>query len=248
MKTAEEWDLAFDILWNNIVSDKAPGLEKYEKSLFLTQAQSALVKDYFSPNSNTWNTGFDDSIRRQSDFRSLIETEILTPAMVGAEDVIPFSVRQGTLYFRHPQDMFLILNEELQGTKPNGAVVYYNIVPISYEEYSRLMKKPYKYPPKGIAWRLITDNQEQETGYQLIELIGRFINEGSSNYRVRYVKRPSPIILEDLPEGLSIEGKSSKATCLLPEHLHDEILQRAVMIAKITWLDLPGQQAQASQL
>jgi hypothetical protein len=41
---------------------------------------------------------------------------------------------------------------------PNREDVIYQIIPISYYDYSRLMQKPYQYPPKRAVWRLITKN------------------------------------------------------------------------------------------
>ena len=46
--TCEEFSLEFDLLYNNIMSNKAPGLSEYEKSLFLTQAQESIVLDIYS--------------------------------------------------------------------------------------------------------------------------------------------------------------------------------------------------------
>ena len=43
MKTCEEWSLEFDLLYQNITSNQAPGLNEYEKSVFLTRAQEAVV-------------------------------------------------------------------------------------------------------------------------------------------------------------------------------------------------------------
>ena len=40
----KEFSAEFDILYNNITSNIAPGLTEYEKSVFLTQAQEQLVK------------------------------------------------------------------------------------------------------------------------------------------------------------------------------------------------------------
>ena len=37
--TTQEFSNEFDILYNNIMSNSAPGLNEYEKSIFLTQAQ-----------------------------------------------------------------------------------------------------------------------------------------------------------------------------------------------------------------
>lgn len=245
MKTVDEWALAFDVLWNNIASDKAPGLEPYEKSLFLTQAENALVKDYFSSGSNVWKEGFDDSERRQSDFRTLVESASLSSIDGGPAK---FITRSGTRYYQYPPNALLVLNEELVASV-NDSEKFYVVVPISYEELFRLMKKPYKYPPKGQAWRLISNTgQENDDAYQVLEIIGRFPEGCTLDYRMRYVKRPSPIILEDLEEGMSIDGQTEAMTCTLPEHLHDEILQRAVMIAKIAWTDSAAAQGQTGQI
>ena len=45
--TAEEFSQEFDILYNNIASNQAPGLTEYEKSVFLTKAQDEIIKNYF---------------------------------------------------------------------------------------------------------------------------------------------------------------------------------------------------------
>ena len=47
MTTSEEWSVNFDILYNNISSNQAPGLTEYEKSVFLTQAQEAVILDLY---------------------------------------------------------------------------------------------------------------------------------------------------------------------------------------------------------
>ena len=39
-----------------------PGLNEYEKSVFLTKAQDELIKNYFAPESNPKNKGFDDVV------------------------------------------------------------------------------------------------------------------------------------------------------------------------------------------
>ena len=52
---------------------------------------------------------------------------------------------------------------------------------------------------------------------------------------MRYVRRPNPIILVDLENGLEVNGYSEAMDCELPEELHEEILQRAVELAKAAW-------------
>lgn len=47
MTNSEDWSLQFDLLYNNISSNQAPGLTEYEKSVFLTQAQEAVILDLY---------------------------------------------------------------------------------------------------------------------------------------------------------------------------------------------------------
>lgn len=70
--TNNELSNEFDVLYNNITSNQAPGLDEYEKSVFLTKAQDEIVKSYFDPRLNKPQEGFDSSERRQIDFSMLI--------------------------------------------------------------------------------------------------------------------------------------------------------------------------------
>lgn len=65
----------------------------------------------------------------------------------------------------------------------------------------------------------------------LVELFSKY---PLASYNIRYLKAPSPIILIDLPDGLTIDGKSEKQTCQLNTVLHDPILQAAVKKAVAT--------------
>lgn len=227
MKTVTEWSAEFDIMWNNIMSNQAPGLSEYEKSVFLTNAQEQLVLDYLSPKTNIKGEGFDDSLLRQSDFDSLIVID----NMASYSPTKKLDSRSTTRYFKYPSsDILVVLNEscrEVIGTSPSQVTKEYVVVPISYSEYMRMMQKPFKYPVKGTAWRL---NGVQDTT-TTVELIARFA--GTVTYVLRYVKRPSPIVLAAIP--VAIENVTTAQTCTLPEHLHQEILRRAVNLAKIAW-------------
>lgn len=66
-----------------------------------------------------------------------------------------------------------------------------------------------------------------------VDLIAGF-GDIISSYRVRYVKRPKPIIVANL-EGVSIEGLDTITECELDPILHEEILQRAVELAKAAY-------------
>ena len=59
-----EFSTEFDVLFNNITSNQAPGLNEYEKSVFLTKAQSQLINEYFNNRTDGVGGGFDGSQRR----------------------------------------------------------------------------------------------------------------------------------------------------------------------------------------
>lgn len=53
-------------------------------------------------------------------------------------------------------------------------------------------------------------------------------------YIIRYVKRPRPIVLLDLPDDLTIDGINKETTCELNPILHMDILNKAVELAIAT--------------
>ena len=241
--TNEEFSNEFDVLYNSITSNQAPGLDEYEKSVFLTKAQSEILREYFNSRVDGTNGGFDGSQKRQYDFSFLIKTTILEANLAneGEEGYIPKVDNRGYL-FNFPEDYFLSINEVIRDDESSNK--FYSVVSISYSDYQRLMTKPYAYPPKRVAWRLfigtiqktLEDTSDKVT-VPVAEIIGKFVgNSNNWNYTLRYVKKPNPIILINLTDDdLSIEGKKTETPCEFPSQLHQEILERAVTLAKIAY-------------
>lgn len=218
-----EFSDEFDVLYNNIMSNAAPGLNEYEKSVFLTKAQEEIVKNHFNPNGNKYKEGIDDSPKRQIDFSELIKIGVGIPK---TESSVIFDNREKI--YKLPEDVFIIINESV---KTNNGVK--QVIPISYTEYTRLMSKPFKRPLKYQAWRLITTPEDSIT-------VGLIVgsNETIESYKIRYVKRPVPIITTDLSDDfgdVSINGLTTISECELNPIIHSEILQRAVELAKIAY-------------
>lgn len=353
--TTQEFSNEFDVLYNNIMSNQAPGLDEYEKSIFLTKAQEELVRDYFNSRNVKNAQGFDDNQKRQYDFSTLLSS-ITLPDFIDTYRALSVhgSVTYNTIFdsrakiYIAPSDLFLVINESIE----DSAKRRYSVLPISYDEYNRLMLKPYGFPLKRQAWRIISDRTSslvgwggkqvdsatflfkskyfktieiyisldsedyiskpnviesdnivrismfipinnlvnywstylsndsglkkagldkyiyplnQETGNfpssglteptsftisiapaimesgavvsaPIFEIIGRFT--GDIEYKMRYIKTPKPIILanlSDIQEGLSINGYNTVTECELPLNTHQEILQRAVELAKASY-------------
>lgn len=241
-----EFSNQFDVLYINITSNQAPGLNEYEKSLFLTKAQDEIIKNYFTANSkgNNIGQGFDDSAKRQADFSVLMGTSEQTKQSGSSITNIKQLDRRSSIY-KFPIDAYIIINEALYQASP---AVDFQVIPLRYDEYTRLMSKPYKRPLKNQAWRLINSGEVSSDNYtRYVEIItGPDYDSSSLKYYLRYIRRPKPIIVGNIDD-LTINGWSYKATnpdasnketdghCELDPILHEDILQRAVELAKVAW-------------
>lgn len=239
--TAQEFSNEFDVLYNNIMSNQAPGLDEYEKSVFLTKAQSEIIKNYFNPKGNKYQDGFDGSQKRQVDFSKLMKTytssgTIPTPTSF-------FGNVTGAYKITWPNDVFVVVNEVVDVTKKDDNRKYrLQVIPIKYDEYLRVSSKPYKQPLKNQAWRII--NGENDINL----IVGHLNSVSSDGYHIRYVKHPKPIILESLDgSGLSINGETNAMGCELDPEIHPEILQRAVELAKAAYTGDINSQLQTGQ-
>lgn len=376
--TTSEFSNEFDVLYNNVTSNQAPGLDEYEKSVFLTKAQNEIVKNYFNPKGNKYAEGVDGNEKRQIDFSMIMETRqinpkydeedvnsidgynsALLPLKIGTREAdtrddaatndikvavdfnntfttdifeITFfmSIPSGYTYkdfwmpsktaYTHsaevrnegsslyvkivslkgaplpvyneyyklinivingtgvpaqsafqisamdayiiedpflkgvfdtrsylvqmPEDLIMTLNEKAgvrrKYSDTRTEKLTLNVVPINYQEYHRILSKPYKYPLKNQAWRLLSsakfENSEGEASFDKFAEVVVGPNDALWSYNIRYIKRPRAIILGPLGDGVTIEGSNSNQECELDPILHPEILQRAVELAKAAYV------------
>lgn len=221
--TNQEFSDQFDVLYNNITSNQAPGLDEYEKSVFLTKAQDDIVKSYFDSKLNKSQDGFDESEIRQIDFSMIMRTKLYT-----AFSTAHFDNRLNTKSVTLDNDIMIVINEFVDVTR-DGDSVRLAVVPLSYGEYSRLMSRPFRRPNRYQAWRLLDSTN---SGNRAEIIIGP--SDVITNYSIRYIKRPRAIILSTL-DGVTLDGVSDEQTCELDPILHQEILQRAVEFAKAAY-------------
>lgn len=252
--TTAEFSRQFDVRFNNIDSNLAHSVTEYEKSLYLTQAQLEIVKNYFNPKGNKYQEGFDGSPKRDIDFSNIIKVQAIgtgtqattTGAITNATE---FGVK--TLRIRITDNVMMILNERFSfaGNGANPTVYTYDttVVPIDYKQYQTILGKAYKDPPLRQTWRFvrggaITNGASTSLDVELITKSNFSISDPYVYY-VRYLKRPVPIILEDLSgQSLTIENLHDVTQCELAPELHDEILARAIEIAKADYVgDLNSQ-------
>lgn len=257
--TREEFENEFDILYNSITSNQAPGLDIYEKSVFLTNAQDDIVKSYFDPRLNKVQEGYDDSQRRQIDFSMITVVDSYTNTGGRFQEAL-YDPRPNSKSIQ-AVNALMVLNERLLVSRENKDV-FLTVIPVTFTEYDRLMSKPYKRPLKWQAWRIFNTNDKNINTSDLV--VGPV--DEIKQYVIRYIRKPRPIILGNL-DGLTINNYYYKEddesaneegainlfgtqACELDPILHKEVLQRAVELAKAAYAgDLNSQiiLGQASQ-
>lgn len=189
--------------------------DEYEKSLFLTKTQEEFVLSLYNG--------------RNSSGRSFEETEELRRALaplVGDMTLYPgggifTGVDSNSEFFDLPEDLWFITYESVTVSDGKCGETSLEVVPVTQDEYNRLKKNPFRGPSNRRALRL-------DLSENTVEIVSKHTID---SYYLRYLKRLSPIILEDLPNGLTINGEHSASECMLPEFLHQRILEQAVIRA-----------------
>ena len=220
--TNKEFSYEFDILYNNIMSNQAPGLDDYEKSVFLTKAQEEIIINYYS-GKNALLESFEktEEIRRYLD--TLVKSKYINVSSAGTEIFIPKKL--GTEYHADittDKDVWFIVYEVAIDNKNN----IIPIVPVTHDELTRIIRNPFRRPTNNRILRVDTDNKVELISPEGVEI---------AKYGIRYIQKPKPIILSALPTGLEINGESAETSCELNSVIHRTILDHAVALAKAAW-------------
>lgn len=220
----QEFNDEFDIQYDSIAGKSAPGLDAYEKSVYLTRAQLELVKNYYNPKSNAKQEGFELTEKRRVDLNSIVTTFSTSEKSTSLD-----SINKNGRFIDLPIDVLYIVHEHLNA-KVNGCDEKVTIVPLTHDEYNVQVNNPFKRPSAKRGWRLDIESNNEGRRVEII-----YVNDNYS-YFVRYIRYPEPIILVNLDdefkgEGLSIDGFTNSNECKLNIELHPEILNRAVELA-----------------
>lgn len=227
--TNQEFSSEFDILYNNILSNAAPGLDEYEKSVFLTNAQEAFVKELYN---GTGTSSFEKNEEARRFLGNLIKTYETSEKLTDH-----LGLSRNSMFFQIPEDVWFItyesaiLKDERLGCLDGEEAT---IVPVSQDNFYKIQRNPFRGPSDGRTLRL-------DNAGNIIELVSDY---NISKYLLRYVKRPRPIILVNLSEvgtDLTINELSEASECELNPVTHRPILERAVMLAKTAWSGGAGQ-------
>ena len=225
--TTEEFSNEFDTLLNSYsVIDKFSKeenpstieLDEYEKSVFLTKAQEEIIIDLYN-GKNPLGDSFEKTEEVRRYLSDLIKTYTTTEKKTGY-----VGLSKTSIFFELPEDLWFITYESagLEDSRlgcMNGKEI--SVIPISQDDYFRISSNPFRGSNKRRALRL-------DNGNGIVEIVSEY---NIDRYLVRYIARPDPIILTDLPDNLSINKVSEKTECKLNPVIHRAILEKAVKLA-----------------
>lgn len=203
--TTTELSEEFDILYNNIISNQAPGLSEYEKSVFLTQAQEAIITELYNGN---LKDSFESSEAYTRYLSSIVEHKEVDSSELSLGQTLGFPNIESKLYTLDEGVLFIIYEQAIVDGRT--AIV----VPTSHNEIFNKINNPFKGPNNRRVLRT-SCNGTVELYYN--------DNNNIDSYVFRYVKKPSNVDLTD-DKGLET-----------PDVLHRTILLRAVQLAKAVW-------------
>lgn len=226
--TNKEFSDGFSTLLNSFGITPNITLDEYEKSTFLTNAQEQLIIDIYSGRNVIYGKSFEQTEEIRRYLSNLVETYETSTKVTGK-----LGLSQDSVFFNIPQDTWFITYEVafLKDSRL-GCLdgIEASVVPLPQDDLYRAKDNPFRGPSKDRVLRL-------DIKSDLAELISKY---NVDKYLMRYISQPTPIILVDLPDGLSINGISTESECELNPVVHRAILERAVQLAIISKTQLTG--------
>ena len=220
--TTEEFHNEFNVLYNYVMSNQGFPFDEYEISVLLTMAQNELVMSLYKGSPIT-GVAFEGTEESRRYIANLIKNYIPEE-----DDSYENLLTSYSKAYDLSKDTLMITNEYAIISKEgdeclNGKRI--KVIPVTQDEVNTLLDNPFRQPNKYRAFRLDLSTTKVE-----------IISPLDLEYRVRYLKKPEPIILKDLSsEEVSIDGKTKKATSQLDSSLHEMIVKMAVELAKVSY-------------
>ena len=213
----QELSNLFDTLLQPYITKDVSGeqntlaFDEYEKSIFLTKAQEQIVLELYQE--------LEQSEENRKYLSNLIKTGNYAP--VGEQDDTLINNTFKSYKVEIEDSVLFMIYEQCTLSDENNCInnKIVSVVPTIHDDLDKILKNPFKSPNNRKIIRLDFDNK--------IELISKY---SISNYKVRYLKRPNPIILVKL-EDLNIDKKQEVSNGETNPILHERIVQRAVQLA-----------------
>lgn len=253
--TTQEFSEQFDSLYNQqyymLFSVQNPiALDEYEKSLYLTKAQETYVEALYRLGYGA-NEGFE---KTEFARRILQQLVVSCHAILSSDPAMePYKISKDSYFFYVPDPIgtYGIVYEKavFGGDDPCAKDKTADVIPVKHDELNRILRSPFR----GLSLRRVlrVDNSGMDAYGNIYKMYSNpqtYIDPSGSDapgcyielisgyplkdYFLRYIRRPLPIILVNLPEDApSIEGYKGIMECELNPAIHRTILEEAVRLA-----------------
>jgi len=193
-------------------------VDEYEKSLYLTRAQNSIYDSLIKM--------FEINGDLSKDLEPFIAESIITIPLVRTPSIIANSiffplpatsrkVVAETAVLSHPTDLLL-----------DGKLV--KVIHVKLAEVSRKINSPFRIPNYEEIWRIVTSEETISTVVTPIAELVPPSGAGISSYTIKYIAKVTPIVLEDLPTGLDIEGVSLETNSKFNTEILNKIIDLAI--------------------
>lgn len=219
----------FQLVFNNLSSNLAPGLDIFEISMYLTKA-------YFTFVSQTYEQ-YEKSEAARKALTELVTNVKLAP--YNFTDASDYQVTNESTFFKLPTDLLYIVYEQVQMPKDvpeefkclKGKNL--EVTPIKHDDFHQVYDNPFRYNKKK-ALRLDVTNA---AGERLSEIVVK--SPRIQHYFLRYIRKPKPIILDNLTDDGTatgnaidyIEGQYLESECELNTIFFQDIVRLAAKMA-----------------
>lgn len=212
--TAQEMQYHFELKLNQFHSIEKT-YTSTDVSAFLNLAQDQVIQDRYSKKVGSIVSFFEADEKTRMELGSLISNHIVNTGSFVTSDP---ALHPNALFALLPNNYLYSLQEmctvSYSDCNNDGVTGTAKVIPIRHDEYLMNIENPFGKPYRKLIWRM----DYGSTGAKKHELV-HGSGETISTYKLRYLRKPTTI---DINTGVD---------CELHESLHEEIVDRAILIA-----------------
>lgn len=226
MRTSEEVLRQFNTRYNNINSGAAPGINIFEISQYLTEAQRQIVNEYYG-GTIVKDNSFESIEKVRKNITQLIkpkEYNLTLSSTPSTDSFLCYTVKYGNEVWRVVWESVLIESEDICLNEKQ-----LKVFPVKHDDLVYTLENPFRRPSDKRVLRLdLNATHEIISKYTIIK------------YMCRVLEHPKPFIIGDLiqfgnesglSETLTIEGVSTISLCEFDNFVEDIIINRAIELA-----------------
>jgi len=204
----------FKFLMDKADSSAAPSFLTSEIDRLLNIAQHKFITKRAFGN-NIRGTSFEEDQKRRDDLRTLVKNEVISTVVDNN------NTKPNGFFFALPDDYRHSINEEAEiSTKDvTASSRRVSVKPITHDRYNKIIDDPFNKPGKDTVYRLDFGGDENGSYVELITGDGQQVDK----YHLRYLSEPLQIGAATTDDEIQ--------TCVLPDHVHREIVRMAVVDA-----------------